>query len=203
MLARLKSRMMIGLCICLLGMGYLVSGSYIQLKALLAQHLLLSAWQQTLQGKAKVKPWAWADTWPLARLRVNEQQADLIVLEGATGRTLAFAPGHMQGTPAPGERGFSVISAHRDTHFAFLQHLQTGDTMELQTRHGQQLRYRVTATQIVNAHAAMLPDDHSIRGIMLVTCYPFDSLRAGGELRYVVYAQEELDKKQATVEQDT
>ena len=184
-----KMQLLGGLCIGLLGLGFVINGSYIQLKALLAQHLLHSAWEQTLLGEENVKPWAWADTWPLARLSVAGQEADLIVMEGASGRTMAFAPGHMQGTPSPGDIGYSVISAHRDTHFSFLKHLQAGDKLELQTRQGEKLDYQVTHMQIVDAHAAPVPDDDGVRGLMLVTCYPFDSLSVGGNLRYVVYAQ--------------
>lgn len=184
-----KTQVLGGLCIGLLGFAFVINGSYIQLKALLAQHLLHSAWEQTLRGEEKVKPWAWADTWPLARLRVAGQEADLIVMEGASGRTLAFAPGHMHGTPVPGDLGYSVISAHRDTHFSFLKHLQAGDKLQLQTRQGKKLDYQVTHMQIVDANAAPVPDDDGVRGIMLVTCYPFDSLSIGGNLRYVVYAQ--------------
>lgn len=186
-----------GLCLSLLGGVYLANGAYIQAKAVLAQYLLQSAWEQTLQGHAKVKPWAWADTWPVARLSVPGYASDLVVLEGATGRTLAFAPGHLQGTPTPGDKGFAVISAHRDTHFAFLQHLQVGDRMQLQTRNGKTLEYRVSAARIVDSRDARIADDDGVRGILLVTCYPFDSLRAGGPLRYLVYAESSVSSSQA------
>jgi sortase A len=184
-----KFLMITGLCISLLGGVSFAQGAYIQVKAMLAQYLLQSAWEETLQGQAKVKPWSWADTWPLARLSVAQHASDLIVLEGATGRTLAFAPGHLQGTSAPGDKGFAVISAHRDTHFSFLQYLKVGDSMQLQTRYGEKLEYQVTATQIVDTKDAQIPDDTAVKGLMLVTCYPFDSLRAGGPLRYIVYAE--------------
>jgi len=192
-----KTLVLGGVCISLLGVVCLANGAYIQAKAVLAQYLLQSAWEQTLQGGAKVMPWSWADTWPLARLSVPGHASDLIVLEGATGRTLAFAPGHLQGTPAPGDKGFSVISAHRDTHFSFLQYLRVGDSMRLQTRYGKELEYRVTAAQIVDSRDALIADDDGVRGIMLVTCYPFDSLRAGGPLRYIVYAEVSETKSQA------
>ncbi len=185
-----KAMKLAGLAIALLGMVWLSQGIYIQAKALLAQKLLQSAWQQTLQGKSKVKPWAWADTWPVARLRVPSRNIDLIILEGATGRSLAFAPGHMQGTPAPGDRGFSVISAHRDTHFAFLRNLQSGETLHLQSGSGASRTYQVAAMQVVDADNASVPINATDRGLLLVTCYPFDQLGAGSRQRYLVYAIE-------------
>ena len=56
-----------------------------------------------------------------------------MVLAGASGRTLAFGPGHVDGTPLPGEHGNAVVSGHRDTHFAFLRDLRCGDVLEVQT----------------------------------------------------------------------
>ena len=180
----------IGLLVMLLGLGWLAQGAYIQAKAVLAQHLLQSAWQQTLRGQARVKPWAWADTWPVARLTMPSRQVDLIVLEGASGSSLAFAPGHLHGTPAPGSSGFSVISAHRDTHFAFLQHVQSGETLTIQTAGGDSRIYQVTATEVVDADAAVIPLYSPLRGLVLTTCYPFDDLGRNSNQRYLVYAVE-------------
>jgi len=180
----------VGLCIGLLGLGWFSQGVYIQAKAILAQQLLKSAWQQTLAGHAQVKPWAWADTWPVARLSMPSRQVDLIVLEGASGSSLAFAPGHLQGTPAPGDRGYSIISAHRDTHFTFLRHVKSGEILHLQSPTGDTRTFQVTAIEVVDEANASIPVHGSVRGIILVTCYPFDSLGAGSSQRYLVYAVE-------------
>ena len=69
-------------------------GVYIYAKAELAQYLLVAAWQETKQTQQPVKPWSWADTWPVARIEVPTHNIDLIVLSGDIGRTLAFGPGH-------------------------------------------------------------------------------------------------------------
>ena len=155
-----------------------------------------SAWKETLRGGARVKPWSWADTWPVARLRMPARDIDLVVLEGATGRTLAFAPGHLQGTPAPGSLGYTVISAHRDTHFRFLQYLNQGERLLLQDKQGIERRYRVTETRIFRHDRAQIPVTDSERGLVLVTCYPFDQLGANAKWRYLVYAVEETGRQQ-------
>ena len=54
-------------------------------------------------------------------------------LAGVSGRTLAFGPGHVDGTPLPGDPGNSVLSGHRDTHFAFLRELRSGDILLVST----------------------------------------------------------------------
>ena len=86
-------------------------------------------------ASATVKPWPWADTWPVARLRVPGHGVDLIVLDGVSGRTLAFGPGHAR-APRGRARGHRVFSGHRDTHFRFLRRLAPGDEIVVETSEG-------------------------------------------------------------------
>ena len=168
---------------------------YIHAKAWLAQHLISEAWSRTLAGETQVKTWAWADTWPVARLRVPGRDVERYVLAGSNGRTIAFGPGHLFGTAEPGIPGNSVIGAHRDTHFAFLQWLDDGELIELETPTGQVHSYRVTQRAVVDKHDTRVLAAHpGERRLTLVTCYPFDALRAGGPLRYVVTAERVPDR---------
>ena len=41
---------------------------------------------------------------------------------------------------------------------------------------------------IMNVERSVLRTDPDADQLVLVTCYPFDALRAGGPLRYVVFA---------------
>ncbi|MGD8567587.1 MAG: class GN sortase [Gammaproteobacteria bacterium] len=163
-------------------------GVYIYAKAQLAQYLMLSAWEKSRQTGRPVKPWPWADTWPVARLRVPSMNVDLIVLAGDTGRTLAFGPGYRLGTVRPGETGNSVISAHRDTHFHFLKRLRIGDELFIENQRGEKKRFVVNNTHIIDARSARIVTDYEQPMITLVTCFPFDSITTGGPLRFVVIA---------------
>lgn len=163
-------------------------GAYIHAKARLAQYLIAAAWTRTLAGEAHVKPWPWADTWPIARLRVPRLNVDLYVLAGASGRTLAFGPGHLDGTAAPGAAGNSVLAAHRDTHFAFLAALRPGDEILVDTPVHRSRRYVVVDHRIVDEHDLRVLQPNVAPQLTLVTCYPFDAVRPGGPLRYVVQA---------------
>ncbi len=179
-----------GIAALLIGAGVVegTQGVYIHAKAALAQVLLQRAWQSSLASGEDTRPWPWADTWPVARLRAPKHHVDQIVLAGVSGNVLAFAPGLVQISAAPGERGHSMISAHRDTHFRFLKDLQTGDVLYLTSRRGREHRYRVTATRIVDTRVtggAFFEGD----GLTLVTCYPFDAVVPGGPLRYLVRAE--------------
>jgi sortase A len=163
--------------------------AWIEAKAQLAQVLVRRAWRETLAGARDTRPWPWADTRPVARLFVPSQGVETFVLAGASGRTMAFGPGHLDGTPQPGEAGNAVISGHRDTHFAFLRRLGRGDLVVVESADGRQRRYVVATTRVVDRHDVWIVADAGDTRLTLVTCYPFDAIRPGGPLRYVVVAR--------------
>lgn len=173
--------------IAALGLWQLGSGLYIHAKAWLAQQLIASAWSQTLAGARQVRPWPWADTWPVARLRVPGSSIDIYVLADASGRSLAFGPGHVSGTAEPGAPGNSMIAGHRDTHFRFLRTLEPGTTVTVQTSDGREFSYRVAEAHIVDTRSERL-DIASETSLTLLTCYPFDAIVPGGPLRYAAVA---------------
>ena len=131
-----KGVTVLGLALVLIGLWQTGSGAWIYMKAQLAQVLLQRAWAGTLAGQQDVKPWPWADTWPIARLVVPSLGIDQIVLEGAYGRTLAFGPGRLESHTSAREVGTMILTGHRDTHFGFLEKLQAGETVLLQARTG-------------------------------------------------------------------
>jgi len=102
--------------------------------------------------------------------------------------TLAFAPGHNVLSAIPGEQGTVVISGHRDTHFRFLQDLKKGQSIQIETP-GKQFLYQVTGSQIVDATQTAIDVGTTVEHLLLVTCYPFNSPVAGGNLRYIVTAK--------------
>jgi sortase A len=157
-------------------------------KALVGQRMLMSAWRETLTTRDNVKPWPWADTHPIARMTVPEHGVDLLVLSGASGRTLAWGPGHVDGSAEPGAPGTSVITAHRDTHFAFLAQLVPGERIVVRTRAGKERVYRVERTLVAHHTALKLPAGDRASTLALVTCYPFDAIDPGTPLRYAVIA---------------
>ena len=124
-------------------------GLYIHAKALLAQVLLERAFAETVASGRAVKPWSWADTWPVARIEVKRLKVSAIVLAGSSGQALAFGPGHVELTADAGERGIAVYAAHRDTHFRFLKDVAIGDEIAVTRRDGRTIRYRADRTSVV------------------------------------------------------
>jgi sortase A len=171
----------------------LTIGFWIPVKAELAQVLLDRAWREVRSGQSNARPWPWADTSPIAELRIPSLDADWIVLSGSSGRNLAFAPAHMDGSAAPGARGVTVIAGHRDTHFEVLQTLAPGAELLLVNRAGESFRYRVSAIEIVDARTTRLRLDAERPVLVLATCYPFDALIAGGPMRLLVWAEAATD----------
>lgn len=183
------------LAMVIAGGWQLGSGGWIWAKALLAQQLLEQSWSKMQrsqqQGNAEIiKPWPWADTHATARLEVPELAVSMIVLQGDSGRTLAFGPGHSSDSAAPGEPGTTVISGHRDTHFSFLNKLKMNTEVQLNTLN-EQLIYRVKETRIIDSRQGGIITPEDKQGLLLVTCYPFDSIEPGGPLRYLVWAEAE------------
>ena len=167
---------------CLIGL----QAAYMPLKAELAQWLLEKSWQETLRENAQHKPWPWADTYPVARLSLGD--VSHIVLQGASGRTLAFGPGHLTGTSEPGSSGHVVISGHRDTHFRALEDLEIDEEVLLEDSAGIKHRYRIESIRIVDTRDERLNWDPSKPTLSLITCYPFDAPDAGTPYRYRVDA---------------
>lgn len=180
-------RFFLPLLLALAGLILFGQGTYIHAKALLAQVLLDRAFEQTVATGREVKPWSWADTWPVARIEVKRLGARAIVLAGSSGQALAFGPGHVERTPDAGERGAAVYSAHRDTHFAFLKDIVIGDEIEVTRNDGRQFRYRVSGTSVVRFDSSGIDPLADGFHLVLSTCWPFDALTSGPE-RYLVHA---------------
>ena len=164
----------------------LAVGLWIPFKALVAQELLELAWAESQARQQETRPWPWADTWPVARLTTPGGKT-LYVLESTSGEALAFGPGRLAG--GIGSDQALTLAGHRDTHFAFLETLNSGDPLTVELTDGSQQRFQVSSQQVINSqqHPLHIPRDN--QQLVLITCYPFDAITAGGPLRYVITAR--------------
>ncbi|MET3525339.1 class GN sortase [Phenylobacterium koreense] len=170
------------------GLGLCGQGLSIPAKAALAQALLERAFDRSVATGQPVKPWPWADTWPVAKVTFPRLARTVIVLDSASGQALAFGPGHVAGTPQAGDRGTAVYAAHRDTHFALLGQVKTGDAIEVERIDGRQARFEVAGAQVVRWDASGIDPNGPGRKLALATCWPLDA-KAHGPLRYLVWAE--------------
>lgn len=175
----------------LAGIGVAGSALWTPAKAVLGQHLIAQAYAsaQARPAGESVRPWAWADIAPMAKLRFPSLDgAERIVLDHASGEAMAWGPGWIRGSAPLGEPGLSGIAAHRDTHFALLEGVEKGDLIELETVDGVKAQYQVLRGEVVDSRTWRLPaivDGPDL--LALSTCWPFDALQIG-PMRYVVFA---------------
>ncbi|MFK5978666.1 MAG: class GN sortase [Rhizobiaceae bacterium] len=170
-----------------LGLTFIASGVWIKAKAELAQILLDRSFEQTIAEGKPVKPWSWADMTPLARITSERLDKSSIILSSISGQSLAFGPGHMSNTPMPGEQGTAVLAAHRDTHFAWIQHLRPGDNIQIIGSTGEIKNFTMRRAWIAPYDQSGINANSSEHLLALTTCYPFDSNQQGKE-RYIVEA---------------
>jgi sortase A len=183
----LMPRLISPLVLALVGTILFGDGAYIHAKAWLAQALLERAFDRSVATGQPVKPWSWADTWPVARIEVKRIGASAIVLEGTSGEALAFGPGHLSQTVDAGERGVAMYAAHRDTHFRFLRDVAIGDVIDVTRSDGKRFRYRADASAIVRFDASGIDPATQDFELVLATCWPFDAVTSGPE-RYLLHA---------------
>jgi sortase A len=169
-----------------LGLWFVGQSGYMLAKSHFAHYLIKDAWQKTLIDDNNHKPWSWADTYPVFEISFPSIGTKNYVLEGANGRNMAFSVAHVSASGMPGQQKTTILSAHRDSHFNYLQHLKIGDEI-ITTSKNQTTRFRVINTRVINTNSEKL-QIRNIKELLLTTCYPFNSIRPGGNLRYVVYA---------------
>ncbi len=171
----------------IVGLGLMAKVGYVHAKSLLAQLLLDRAWSKAQKGDQDARPWPWADTRAVARLSAPGHGISMVVLSGANDHSMTFGPGHLLDSAKPGRRGNVVFSAHRETHFSFLEDVKEGDRLILQTQEGVR-DYRVEAAVIAHQDDPHFMESTEDR-LTLITCWPFHAVRSTGLLRYVVVAK--------------
>ena len=125
--------------------------------------------------------WSEARGTPVARVIIPRLGLDEVVVEGVGDDELRAGPGHMIGSVLPGDRGTSVISAHRDRHFHALGGITVGDTVVTESASGTVV-WTVSRIRVVGADDSAL-DARPTPTLMLTTCWP---------IRYVGPARERL-----------
>ena len=123
----------------------------------------------------------------VARLAIPRLGLASIVVEGVKERDLRVAPGHIPGTPLPGQAGNIAIAGHRDTLFRPLRFIRKNDIVSLTTLRGED-QYRVVSTDIVAPGDIQVLYPTGRDTLTLVTCYPFDYVGPAPS-RFIVRAE--------------
>ncbi len=123
----------------------------------------------------------------VAFIRIDKIGVDEVIFEGVDRQTLKSGPGHMEGSPLPGQPGNAVLSGHRTTYgrpFFDFDLLEVGDQIEVESAIGIHI-YEIRETRIVQPTDVWVTDDRPGAWLTLTTCEPKFSAR----LRLVVWAE--------------
>lgn len=193
----MRNRLTLAVAALLMAAGIALTGHglMVPLKAWLSVQLLDRAWARVLAGDDDVRPWPWMDSEPVARLIVppaggsgEEHEQSFIVMRGVSGAVLAFAPGWHEQTALPGGSGTTLISAHRDTHFALLQGIDQQDRFVIEDRRGRRSTYQVSEMVVTEQPSLRLFNRGGPSRLLLVTCYPLNEWQPNSRQRLVVVA---------------
>jgi len=172
-----------------LAVFFLGTAFYIPAKAMLSQQLLERAWSRTLAGRGQIsKPWPWASSWPVARLRIPRHAVDEIVQEGA----VVAGPKHDRGTglysTVDRNSGAIMIKAAGGKDAHLFGSLALGDYLQLQDETGVFFNYRVEDLQIIDTRYAAVSMPHDGKWLMLIVRFPFGADSPDSGKRYVISA---------------
>lgn len=172
-----------------MALGLISYSAYLPAKAWLSERLIAHSWEVTQNTNKPSPPWPWADTTAIAKMNVPRLHKSLVLLKGTDPTTLAFSAGVMHQYSRLTTTSPFVVAGHRDTHFSFLEGLQMKDVISISDIDGKTQHYKVEELSIVDSEKTPLIIQEDDTRLVLITCYPFNALRAGGSLRYVVKAK--------------
>ena len=82
-----------------------------------------------------------------------------------------------------------MVSAHRDTHFAFLRNTRIGDRIRVERPDGGEVTYRIVEQRVIDTRKEQVVLHPEADVLTLITCYPFTDWTPGGPLRLIVTAE--------------
>lgn len=115
----------------------------------------------------------------IGRIKIDQINLDLILVESISEETLALGAAHMNKTALPGQLGNCVIAGHRNyvfgSMFNRLGEVKVGDNINLETNNIS-YEYQVTKIEIVKPEdLSVLSQDKSVAEVTLITCHPIYS----------------------------
>ena len=171
------------------GLIFLFLAFKIEIKARVAQYLLNNAWNKTIETGDEYEPWPGFDGYPILKLKIPKFKLQQIVLSNTSGQSLAFGPSFHPETYLPKENKITAISSHRDSHGYYIRDLKINDFVILEDEEDNKFTYKVKNFKIVNVEDKDLQFNKKNSQLLLITCYPFDAVISGTNLRYIVFSE--------------
>lgn len=173
---------------CGIGLATAAGAARIPAEAKAKQRHLEEVFEEASVDGSPIRPWINSDIEIAGKLVHPRLRQSAVVLTMANERALRAGPSLVPGTAKIGTAGVSVISAHRETHFAFLRYAKVGDDLQASGADGVMRNYRITKIEVVDDERLALPATGANNMLVLYTCYPFQAHR-DPDRRYVVFAE--------------
>ena len=179
----------LGCGLIILGLFGIAKASLMPIKAIIGQHYLEVAWQDSLKKNKLSKPWKSADFYMIGELTVPKLKVSRIILNSVSGEALAWSIGRLNNVAPSSSRGPIILAGHRDSHMQFMSKLNIGDKIELMMTDGVLKTFIISKTDVAKQPELTMSALNSENGsLILTTCWPFDSQKSGPE-RFILTAQ--------------
>jgi sortase A len=122
----------------------------------------------------------------VGRVEIPRLNLSTVVFEGADEDVLQRGAGHLAGSALPGDRGNTVLAAHRDTFFRPLRGIRVGDVIHIHAPSKDSV-YVVESARVVKPDSVDVLKPTPDAALTLITCYPFRYIGPAPE-RFVVRA---------------
>ena len=166
-----------------LTIGLLSVGYWVELS-------LKARWNQNRGARELERPesaWSSLSTGDVVgRIEIPRLSLSTVVFEGADQDVLERGAGHVPGSALPGDRGNTVLAAHRDTFFRPLRGVRAGDVVKIHTPPKDSV-YIVESARVVEPDEVDVLKPTAQPALTLITCYPFRYIGPAPE-RFVVRA---------------
>ena len=143
--------------------------------------MLDRAWNLTKRTGYSSEAWSWADTLPVARLKILSIGLNQVVLDGEINEALAFGPAIIESSL---ESSNKIIAGHRDSFFRNFEKIKEGDIVELELIE-KNIKYKINSMVITSPEDTKWLNEKKNEMITLITCYPFNYV-GNAPLRYIV-----------------
>lgn len=122
----------------------------------------------------------------VGRVEIPRLNLSTVIFEGTDQDVLERGAGHLPGSALPGNRGNTVLAAHRDTFFRPLRGIRIGDRVKIHQPGGDDI-YIVKSARVVQPNEVDVLKSTAEPSLTLITCYPFRFIGPAPE-RFVVRA---------------
>ena len=179
----------LGCGLIILGLFGIGRASLMPIKAIIGQHYLEVAWQDSLKKNKLSKPWKSADFYMIGELTIPKLKISRVILNSVSGEALAWSIGRVTNLVSSSKNGPIILAGHRDSHMQFMSELNVGDKIELMMSDGVVKTFIISKTNITNKPELIMSAlNLENKSLILTTCWPFNTQKFGPE-RFIVTAQ--------------